>query len=237
MRSTPVPARLAAAALLALSIGACAKQDRMVTGSVIPTDVRARHPIVLTNAPATLDIFVTGVGGLDSRQRQDVADFASAYRSAGTGSIQILAPRGAGQDAAAQRVVAAIRKELTASGAAAPIEVGSYSVADARLAAPVRVSYRKLEAKADTRCGEWPDDLGASGSKAGWDNRPYYNFGCAYQQNMAAQVADPRDLVRPRHLDPADSQMRTRAITAVREGKDPSTFWYYSPTPIGNLSP
>jgi pilus assembly protein CpaD len=237
MRSRLSLLRVAAAAAIGLSLGACARQDRMVTGSIIPTDVRARHPIVLANAPQTLDLFVSGEAALDVRQKQDVVDFAKSYVASGSGPIQILVPRGTGQEARAQNMAGAVRATLVAGGVRGHIDVSSYAVADPRLAAPVRVTFAALEARADRRCGEWPDDLGASGSSGGWDNRPYYNFGCAYQQNMAAQIADPRDLVRPRHLEPADSPMRIRAITGVRDGVDPGTKWSSSPSYIGNVSP
>ena len=48
------------------------------------------------------------------------------------------------------------------------------------------------------QCGQWPRDLAiGSGADADWSNKPYWNFGCAYQSAFAAQVADPRDLVAP----------------------------------------
>lgn len=235
--SLPLTIRVAGAAALAFGMGACAKQDRMTTGSIIPTDVRARHPIVLQQAPETLDIFVAGSGGVDQRQQKDIKEFARVYKESGSGVIQILTPRGAYDGGRASAAVASIRHTLSASGVRGETIVGSYAVADPQLAAPVRLSFMNLQARTDTRCGEWPDDLGASGAKGGWDNRPYYNFGCAYQQNVAAQVADPRDLVRPRSLDPADVQMRTRAIGFVRKGGDPTTYWTTSSTPLGTVTP
>lgn len=232
--------RLAGAAAVALSLGACARQDRMTTGSIVPNDVRARHPIVLADAPQTLDIFSSGDKALDRRQTKDVEDFARDYQARGNGVIQILVPRG-GQSNHAAAAVPAIRRTLAASGVRGHVDIGSYEAVDPNLAAPVRLSFSALSARVATRCGEWPDDLGAAGSKSGWDNRPYYNLGCATQQNFAAQVADARDLVRPRHLDPADSQMRIRAITFVRKGEDPGTKWYGSlsakPAAISEVTP
>ena len=40
---------------------------------------------------------------------------------------------------------------------------------------------------------------------------------------LAAQVADPRDLMGPAAETPPDVHMRGRAIDAVRQGKDPGT--------------
>lgn len=229
--------RLLGAAAVALSLGACARQDRMTTGSVIPNDTRSRHPIVLAQSPETLDIFASGATSLDTRQRADVVAFAKRYKDAGSGEIHILLPRGASEGGKIGATVSAIRQTLSASGVRGAVAIGSYEVADPALAAPVRLAFMSLQARTATRCGEWPDDLAAAGSKNGWDNRPYYNFGCATQQNLAAQIADPRDLTRPRSLDPADVQMRTRAIGFVRRGADPTTYWSTQSTPIGAVIP
>jgi pilus assembly protein CpaD len=65
----------------------------------------------------------------------------------------------------------------------------------------------------------------ASRQASRWSNKPYWNFGCAYQSAFAAQVADPRDLVAPQGETPADTVMRTRAIEILRKGEDPGTNW------------
>lgn len=233
---------LALTLALAAPLAACSTPDRIVTGSAVPNDFRARHPVVLANAPQTLDIFVPGANGrLDDRQLDDVKDLARRYNAAGTGVIQILAPRGSSQDAAAARTAGEVRAALGRAGVRGYVDVGHYQVTDPRLAAPVRVSYAALEAQVASRCGQWPDDLAGGTSTRGWDNRPWWNLGCATQQNIAAQVADPRDLVRPRKLDPADSQMRIRAIMSVRGDpdaptpQDPTTPWPVTSPKIGNV--
>jgi pilus assembly protein CpaD len=52
---------------------------------------------------------------------------------------------------------------------------------------------------------------------------------------LAAQTADPRDLIGPAADTPADSLMRGRAIDAVRAGKDPGTAWVVQNSNIGGL--
>jgi pilus assembly protein CpaD len=42
---------------------------------------------------------------------------------------------------------------------------------------------------------------------------------------IAAQVANPLDLVRPRLEGPIDVAKRTKDIEALRKGEDPSTKW------------
>ena len=52
-------------------------------------------------------------------------------------------------------------------------------------------------------CGLWPDDLGPSYDRKHFENRQYWNLGCATQRNLAAMVDNPADLVQPRAEDAA----------------------------------
>jgi pilus assembly protein CpaD len=42
--------------------------------------------------------------------------------------------------------------------------------------------------------------------------RPSMEWGCAYYTNLAAQLADPKDLVEPRKLGPADAAVAASAV-------------------------
>ena len=60
--------------------------------------------------------------------------------------------------------------------------------------AAIRLNYPKISAVAGP-CGLWPEDLGPSiNNKSYFENKPYYNFGCANQRNLAAMVDNPSDL-------------------------------------------
>ena len=50
-----------------------------------------------------------------------------------------------------------------------------------------------------------------------FENKNYYNFGCATQNNLAAQIADPNDLLGPRRMTPADATQRGQALKRYRE--------------------
>ena len=229
-------ALVAAFAAIGLGAAGCSRLDRVATGSIVPDDYRQRHPVVLANAPLTLDVFLVGHNGaLDRRQSADVASFAQDYAASGQGVITALLPQAAGQEASAHATLAAIRATIVAAGVKGYLNVGSYAVQDATLAAPVRLSFSKLEARIATNCGDWPADLASGSTTKGWENRPYYNLGCSTQKALAAQVNDPRDLVRPRTEDPSDVQLRTRAIGNVRRGFDPGTFWTNRNSQIGNV--
>jgi len=200
--------------------------------SVPPGDYHDRYPIVLAQAPTALDVYPIG-GALDERAIANIHSFAARYSEFGDGRIAILAPAGErGRDA---RAIEQIRHALAEAGLRGYVEVGSYPQAGASRVAPVRLVFQGLKAVVPARCGEWTDDLASGGSTEGWKNESYANFGCATQSTLAAQVADPRDLVESRAGSAGDVQMRLRAIDAVRDGKDPGTDWKVKNTAIGQV--
>lgn len=213
------------------SLAGCAA-DRVLTTASIPSDHRARHAIALTQAPVTLDLIPAG-GRLDDASRGRVRSFGDAYRNGGEGPISIQIPQGSAAASNATGFVNEIRKELASLGVKGSISVSTYRPEDPTLASPVRLSYVATKAVLRSRCGEWPSDLASGSSVRGWDNKPYWNHGCATQQALASQVVDPRDLAAPRGETPTDVTMRTRAIGKVREGQDPGTQWTVENTSIG----
>ncbi len=221
-----------AAPLAACSGGA----DRIVTNSIEPQDVRLRHPIELAQGRVNLDVLAEAhAGDIDARTRAQVKEFASNYRASGTGDIGIALPQGGPGAAEARAALPGLRRALVAGGARGYVIVTNYPVANPALAAPIRLSYSTIVAQERSRCGQWPNDLASGSSVEGWENKPYWNFGCANQQMFATQTADPRDLLGPAADSPADSHMRGRAIDAVRQGKDPGTSWLVQNSNIGGV--
>ena len=160
--------------------------------------------------------------------------FAAMFRSEGQGQISVFIPADV-TPRLAQATLKSIREKLNSAGIKGFLKVSHYTAEQPNQAAPIRLSFEHIVAHVASKCGEWPTDLASGSSEEGWQNRPYYNLGCATQSNLAAQVADPVDLARPRQEDPADVTMRTRAISAVRAGSDPGTGWATTNTNIGSL--
>lgn len=185
-----------------------------------PDDYTQRHPIKLTESVQHLDVFDTG-RFLDRRQQQDVVSFGQDYLKQGRGPLLAAIPAGP----AGHHLLGAVRSTLASAGIRAPIQVVPYQGNPALGAAPLRLSFAKLSAQVASRCGLWPSDLAGSKEAETWHNRPYHNLGCSYQTLMAAQVADPLDLVRPRMEGPTDTVKRTKDIEALRKDQDPSTKW------------
>ncbi|MBI1868799.1 MAG: CpaD family pilus assembly protein [Methylocystis sp.] len=212
-------------AALIVALAGCGV-NRVLPPPATAYDYRDRHPVVLADATNTLDVFPAAQGQrLDYATASRIREFVARYRRLGHGPLTVLAPAGAPNDAGARVGVDKVRRALVAAGVGGSLIVGTYPVTDPDLAAPLRLSFKGLKAKVADRCGEWPGDLASASSVEGWDNASYWNFGCANQTTLAAQIADPRDLAAPRASTDSDIEMRMRAIGNVREGEDPGTHW------------
>jgi pilus assembly protein CpaD len=225
--------RCALAAATAAALAGCTVPYAS-SDPVFPGEFQERHPIVVADAPTSVDLYPVG-GRLDERSRANVRAFADRYRRYGSGAVMIQTPTGANRNSIA---VYEVRRALLAAGVKGNVTVGDYLPSTDGAAPPVRVSFMGLKAIVPTKCGQWPEDLASGSSVEGWKNESYSNFGCATQSTIAAQVDDPRDFVQPRAIGPSDVAMRTRAIEAVRNGQDPGTQWKDAVlTPIGGDVP
>jgi pilus assembly protein CpaD len=92
--------------------------------------------------------------------------------------------------------------------------VVSYAGPDPR--APVLVGFETVRA-VTPQCGTVWGNLGRTG-----DNQSASNFGCAVNANLAAQIANPRDIVSPRAMTPAEAGRRSVVFDAYREGTQTS---------------
>lgn len=201
----------------ALSQG-CAR-DPMATGA-IPDDYRTRHPITLSEAQHSLDIPVSsGDNRLTIGMADNIKGFAQSYTATSSGVVQIQVPTGSANSAAASVLKRQIRSVLASAGVpAGKIVETHYGASPTGDAAPIRLSYIAMTAMTG-QCGQWPEDL----SDNTYSNKNWYNFGCASQNNLAAQVANPMDLVGPRGMSPIDAERRSAVIGNYRVGKNTAT--------------
>src|ERR1700720_242541 len=211
---------------LAVALGACTHTDDAVTAS-IPDDYRLRHPIAIQEADRSIVIFVGHArGGLSASQRADVLGLAQTWVREGTGAIVADVPVDTPNARAAANSFREIQSLLAAGGVPRRgIVVRRYHPQDPRQMATIRLNYPKISAVAGP-CGLWPEDLGPSiKNKSYFDNKQYYNFGCAYQRNMAAMVDNPSDLVQPRPETPAYTMRRAVAFEKYRKGTASATIY------------
>jgi pilus assembly protein CpaD len=219
--------RLAGAlAGLAVLLGACTHTDEAVTAS-IPDDYRLRHPIAVQEADQSIVVFVGHArGGLSTAQRADVAGLAQTWLREGTGAIVADLPA----DTVNARAAADSLREIQALLASAGVPprgltVRRYTPQDPRQMATIRLSYPRISAIAGP-CGLWPEDIGPSSKNKGYyENKPYHNFGCSYQHNMAAMVDNPADLVQPRSETASYTARRSTAFEKYRKGTPTTTSY------------
>jgi pilus assembly protein CpaD len=223
-------ARMAVALVgLGLSLGGCMHDEPMMSSlnEGVPGDYRLRHPIAVEEANQSIVVFVgRGRGGLSAEQRADVMGLAQSWLHEGTGTISADVPVDTPNARAAADSFREIQAMLSAAGVPPRgIVVRKYHPQDPQHLAAIRLSYPRLHATAGP-CGLWPEDLGPSiKNKSYYENKDYYNFGCAYQRNMAAMVESPSDLVQPRPETPAYTARRSEAFQKYRKG-DPTTTQY-----------
>jgi len=224
MRETSSSSSLGGAglvAVVALTAGllqGCARDP--LTTNAIPDDYRTRHPITLSEAEHSLDIPVSaGDSRLTTAMADNIRGFAQNYASMSTGVINIQMPSGSANSASAARMAKQIRTTLSGAGVApGKIMETRYAASPNGDSAPIRLSYVAITAMTG-QCGQWPEDL----SDNTFANKNWYNFGCASQSNLAAQVANPMDLVGPRGMSPIDAERRAVVIDTYRNGKNTAT--------------
>src|SRR3954465_8858784 len=183
-------ALLLAGALIgvAVALGACQHTQEVVTTASVPEDYRQRHPIAIQEADRSIIVFVgRGRGGISAGQRADVMGLAQLWLQEGTGAISIDMPVDTPNARAAQDSLREIQATFAAAGVPPrAINVRQYKPEDPRHMAAIRLNYPKISAVAGP-CGLWPEDIGPSiDNKGYYENKSYYNFGCANQRNLAS---------------------------------------------------
>jgi pilus assembly protein CpaD len=211
---------------LSAALGACTETTGQIAAPArVPEDYRLRHPIAVQEADRSIVVLVGHArGGLSATQRADVAGLAKVWVGEGTGAIVADVPVDTPNARAAESAMHEIKALLAAGGVpAGAIKVQHYTPDDARTLATIRLSYPRMAAVAGP-CGLWPEDLGPSVRDRGYyENRSYYNFGCANQRNLAAMVENPSDLVQPRPETPAYTMRRTEGFDKYRKGTTTAT--------------
>ena len=210
------PARIAAIGALAsivASLSGCGAigTDHIEVGA-IPDDYRTRHPIMIGENRKQLPIPVgEAPREMTFAEKAVVAGFLHGYADAGSGPIFIAIPAGSSNTAAAAYAAGQIATIASAEGQGAKVVRTSYAPQQGQPNPPVLVAYNAITASAGP-CGKWPEDVLANA-----ENKQYQNFGCAYQNNLAAQVANPMDLLGPRKAGPIDAANRDGIIGDYRD--------------------
>jgi pilus assembly protein CpaD len=196
----------AAAILSVLVAGSCSVAN---DGATISEDGDRNHPITVEPSYRDLKVqFAGGEAGMNADDAIKFDAFLADYRTRGSGSLGISVPNGAPSHAA----ITYFAERAAATGISRDkILVSTHDVANGDFR--VDVSYIAYKASADS-CGDWSENLAFVE-----ENQTAKNFGCAVQHNIAAMVADPRNLVSPRPFETADGNRAATVISAYELGK------------------
>lgn len=214
--------QLAAVGLLSVSVSACASvpQDQITVGAVAG-DYRTNHPITISESVATLDIPV----GMETRylptgMEGNILGFAHAFMLSGSEVFAIVLPAGSANAYAASGIGVQVEYILTRYGVpSGAIQYRSYPSDPSNTGAPVRLAYVEITART-APCGPWTDNVARNPA-----NENYNAFGCATQNNLAAMVANPLDLLYPRIITPPDAARRTTALANYQQGLATATTY------------
>lgn len=209
------------AVVAAALLGGCADlhRDSITVGSV-PDDYRTNHPIVISEKDQKIDLPVgAGDRGMTKSQRVTLLGFLDGYDKSAAPALTITVPTGSANEIAAAKAGHDFARLAVASGIRSNrILVTPYQVGSADVSAPVRVAYTTIKAQTD-KCGRWPEDILHSS-----ENKHYADYGCSYQNNLAAQMANPADLLGPRKPADIDAENRSAVIDVYRERGIPDEF-------------
>ena len=198
---------LRAAALSAvLMAGSCSTTD---PNSVVWEDGARNHPIMVE--PSYRDLKVQFTGGTDGMNSDDAIkfdNFLADYRAHGNGSLGISVPNGSASRAA----ITYFGERAAATGISRDkILVSTRDVANGDTR--VDITYIAYNART-AACGDWSENESFT-----LDNSTPKRFGCSVQQNIAAMVADPRDLLGPGRMGPVDTNRRATVMDHYQKGE------------------
>lgn len=152
--------------------------------------------------------------GLSSNQHAALRDLATRYGTSGSGHVRVESP--SGDDPVSVQQAYAVRSFLQAAGVPGDrIQMAAYAAPDPR--APVLAGFETIRAHVPD-CATEVRNMGGRAS-----NQSSGGFGCAITANMAAQIADPRDILGARPMTPADSGRAAVVFANYRQGEISST--------------
>jgi pilus assembly protein CpaD len=199
----------------AAALGACATKIPGADDQArLPTE---RFEAKVTSRPEEV-LLAVHAQGLSPRQAEALSKFVDYWRDDEGGVIGIQAPSAGVDPGAAYRMSESARGFLLSKGVPAEkVEVVGYDPdapgGSGDGAPPLRVGYLRYHAEIP-KCGQTWTNIAHS-----WKNEVQPNFGCGVTANMAAQIADPADLLGPRTVTPQDATRRQEVLDKYRKGE------------------
>lgn len=206
------------AVLLSGAVAGCMQSGPRFEAPFMLANPSERHPILVSNTQARLDIPVyAGSYGLTRSQESQLYSFLADYKRSRGSELIIAAPVG-GDERATRAVFTDVKRVLRGRGFTQDMVVLQSYSPGYKSARAIRLTYDRFVAEGPT-CPDWSENLAYDPN-----NMPYPNMGCATQRNLAAMVANPRHLVQPADETPRSSERRDtvwgKYIAGERTGAD-----------------
>lgn len=180
------------------------------------------HPSAVSIEPYLVEVPV--LDAVTEAEARRIETFARRFRSIGRGELTVAYP----DDGAPALFVADVVAHVQGQGVhPSKIVTGAYSVA-ADGDRGVVLSFYGAAALA-SRCA---DSWGPSAPSA--TNARGDNLGCASRNNLAAMIANPRDLVEPQPLSPPSVRRRGLVLDAYAKGESTASERSMEPTATTN---
>lgn len=187
-------------------IAGCSQQLASIEDSYVPYSELENYPIKVVEKPVRLTVEASAQG-VRQADIQTVHGFARAA-AAQRGQTPVVI--GYAKDSkGAQKAANQIAGIMVANGIARPSVV--VTPQDGK-GSEVVMSFA-VKAAETKPCGNWDRNMRADNSN---DVGP--NFGCAYQQNIAAMVSNPSDFEHARNMPPTESWSQSWTFTGYANG-------------------
>lgn len=189
-----------AAICVSFLLAGCQMDEALMHDRYRPNTVAERYPITVKKMPVKTGIVAPG-GALKPDQVNAVIMFANRARTESLSGISVKYPSGGAKArASAEEVVTVLANQGIPEGM---IRVTSYP---GSISQPIQMSYSRKVA-VTKECGDWSRNLASESA-----NRLPPNFGCSFQHNVAAMVANPSDFEQPRAMSPVMASNRSAVM-------------------------
>lgn len=183
----------------AAALAGCSQEPTSFDDVYVPTSADERFPITVAEQPVKLTVS-SASGRLGSAESDKVIALAWQAKQRAISGVTISYPQGSrhGRQVAGQITALVTQQGVPRSR----IHTAAYNGKSdtVTMAFIMRVASTK-------ECGDWSENLANT-----YKNTPYPNLGCAMQNNLAAMVSNPDDLLVPRGSPPVQSAARGTAM-------------------------
>ena len=178
-----------------------------------PVAPQARHPIIMKKQPEIAFLSLDySADNLNQVQRSQIERFAAFYKTHGLGPVEIDIKGWQNSTPTREYWAGKVSDVLAEMGVQSLIALQTHPKPGQGSNVQVNLSYSSIT-PTPPQCAKFSRGLEENGDNDFWEN-----FGCAEQNNLAAMISNPRELVHPAEMGSADTERRRDALGKYRQG-------------------